>query len=131
VLQADGSTRTASISGGWIALVFALCRMREQGLLVEWPLTNQIVGVAVGMVGGEARADLDYGEDFDCDVDLNLVFTGDGRLIEVQGTAEGEPFSREQLDALLDVGWRGAEQIVAKQREIVGPRLEKLGLEAP
>ncbi len=131
VLQADGSTRTASISGGWIALVFALCRMREQGLLVEWPLTNQIVGVAVGMVGGEARADLDYGEDFDCDVDLNLVFTGDGRLIEVQGTAEGEPFSREQLDALLDVGWRGAEQIVAKQKETVGPRLDALGLTLP
>ena len=115
----------------WIALVFALARMREQGLLNGWPLTNQIVGVAVGLVGGEARADLDYGEDFDCDVDLNLVFTGDGNLIEVQGTAEGESFSREQLNALLEVGWQGAQQVVEKQREIVGPRLEALGLKAP
>jgi ribonuclease PH len=131
VLQADGSTRTASISGGWIALVLALGRMYEQGLLDEWPLTNQIVSVAVGLVGGEARADLDYGEDFDCDVDLNLVFTGDGRLIEVQGTAEGEAFSRDQLDTLLDIGWHGAEQVIAKQKEIVGPRLEALGLKAP
>jgi ribonuclease PH len=131
VLQADGSTRTASISGGWIALVLALGRMYEQGLLNEWPLTNQIVSVAVGLVGGEARADLDYGEDFDCDVDLNLVFTGEGRLIEVQGTAEGEAFSRDQLDTLLDIGWHGAEQIIAKQKEIVGPRLEALGLALP
>ncbi len=131
VLQADGSTRTASISGGWIALVFALAQMREQGLLSEWPLTNQIVAIAVGLIGGEARADLDYGEDFDCDVDLNLVFTGGGNLIEVQGTAEGESFSREQLNTLIEVGWRGAEQVIAKQREIVGPRLEALGLELP
>ena len=131
VLQADGSTRTASISGGWVALAIALARMYEQGLLSEWPLTNQIVGVAVGLVGGEARADLDYGEDFDCDVDLNLVFTGDGRLIEVQGTAEGEPFSRDQLATLLDIGWRGAEQVIAKQKEIVGPKLDALGLALP
>ncbi len=131
VLQADGSTRTASISGGWIALALALARMHEQGLLVEWPLTNQIVAVAVGLIGGEARVDLDYGEDFDCDVDLNLVFTGDGRLIEVQGTAEGEAFSRQQLDALVEVGWRGAEQVVSKQREIAGPRLEAVGLSLP
>ncbi len=131
VLQADGSTRTASISGGWIALVFALGRMYEQGLISEWPLTNQIVAVAVGLIGGEARADLDYGEDFDCDVDLNLVFTGDGNLIEVQGTAEGESFSRDQLNTLIEVGWQGAEQVIAKQREIVGPRLDALGLALP
>jgi ribonuclease PH len=131
VLQADGSTRTASISGGWIALVLALIRMREQGLLAEWPLTNQIVAVAVGLVEGEVRVDLDYGEDFDCDVDLNLVFTGDGRLIEVQGTAEGDAFSREQLQALVDVGWQGAEQVITKQKEIVAPRLEVLGLALP
>ena len=131
VLQADGSTRTASISGGWIALALALGRMYEQGLLDEWPLCEQIVSVAVGLVGAEARVDLDYGEDFDCDVDLNLVFTRGGRLIEVQGTAEGSPFSREQLDALLEVGWQGAEQVATKQREIVQPRLEKLGLKLP
>ena len=131
VLQADGSTRTAAISGGWIALAFALGRMHEQGLLSEWPLTNQVVAVAVGLVNGEARVDLDYGEDFDCDVDLNLVFTGDGRLIEVQGTAEGEAFSREQLEALVDIGWQGAQQVVEKQQEVVGQRLEGLGLALP
>jgi ribonuclease PH len=131
VLQADGSTRTASISGGWVALVFALTRMHEQGLLREWPLTNQIVAVAVGLVNGEARVDLDYGEDFDCDVDLNLVFTGDGNLIEIQGTAEGTPFSRGQLEALVDVAWKGAEQVIAAQKKIVEPRLETLGLKAP
>jgi ribonuclease PH len=131
VLQADGSTRTASISGGWVALVFALTRMHEQGLLGEWPLTNQIAAVAVGLVSGEAWVDLDYGEDFDCDVDLNLVFTGDGNLIEVQGTAEGAPFSRKQLEALVDVGWKGAEQVIAAQKQIVGPRLEALGLTVP
>ena len=131
VLQADGSTRTASISGGWIALVLALGRMYEQGMLNEWPLTHQIVAVAVGLIGGEVRADLDYGEDFDCDVDLNLVFTGDGNLIEVQGTAEGESFSRDQLGALIEVGWQGAQQVIAKQREIVGPKLEALGLSLP
>ena len=131
VLQADGSTRTASISGGWIALVLALGRMYEQGLLAEWPLSDQIAAVAVGLVSGEARADLDYGEDFDCDVDLNLVFTGGGDLIEVQGTAEGASFSRTQLDALLDIGWRGAEQVLAKQREVVAPRLDALGLSLP
>jgi ribonuclease PH len=131
VLQADGSTRTASISGGWIALVMALGRMLEQGLLAEWPLTNQIVAVAVGLVRGEARVDLDYGEDLDCDVDLNLVFTGDGRLIEVQGTAEGDAFSRRQLDEMLDVGWRGAQQVLAEQREVVAPRLEPLGVALP
>jgi len=131
VLQADGSTRTASISGGWMALALALGRMYEQGLLDEWPLCEQIVSVAVGLVGAEARVDLDYGEDFDCDVDLNLVFTREGRLIEVQGTAEGSPFSREQLDALLEVGWQGAEQVAAKQREIVEPKLEALGLRLP
>jgi ribonuclease PH len=131
VLQADGSTRTASISGGWIALALALGRMYEQGLLDEWPLCEQIVSVAVGLVGAEARVDLDYGEDFDCDVDLNLVFTRGGRLIELQGTAEGSPFSREQLGALLEVGWQGAERVATKQREIVQPRLEKLGLKLP
>jgi ribonuclease PH len=131
VLQADGSTRTASISGGWIALVLALGRMYEQGILNQWPLTNQIVAVAVGLTGGEARVDLDYGEDFDCDVDLNLVFTGDGNVIEVQGTAEGESFSREQLAELVSVGWQGAQQVVAKQMEIVGPRLEALGVALP
>ena len=131
VLQADGSTRTASISGGWTALVLAMAKLYEQGLLRDWPLAAQVASVAVGLVDGEARVDPDYGEDFDCDVDLNLVFTGDGRLVEVQGTAEGEPFTRAQLDTILDVGWTGAQQVIAAQREIVTPRLENIGLSLP
>jgi ribonuclease PH len=131
VIQADGSTRTASISGGWVALSLALARLYEQGLLPEWPLANQIAAVAVGMIDGEARADLDYGEDLDCDVDLNLVFTGSGALVEAQGTAEGRPFSREQLDAMLDVGWTGAEQVLAAQRAVVESRLSALDLAMP
>ena len=131
VLQADGSTRTASVSGGWVALVLALARLHEQGVLPEWPLVAQVAAVAVGVTGGEARADLDYGEDFDCDVDLNLVYTAGGRLVEIQGTAEGRPFTRSELDAVLEVGWAGAEQVLAAQRAVIAPRLEELGLPFP
>jgi ribonuclease PH len=131
VLQADGSTRTASISGAWTALVIALGRMYEQGLLSHWPLAEQIAAIAVGLTRGEARADLDYGEDFDCDVDLNLVFTGGGRLVEIQGTAEGATFSRAELDAMLEAGWTGAQQVMAAQRAIVEPRLAELGIALP
>ncbi len=128
VLQADGSTRTASISGAWTALCLALARLYGQGVVDGWPLTCQIAAVAVGLVGDEPRVDLDYGEDLDCEVDLNLVFTGDGRLVEVQGTAEGEPFSRDQLAAMLDVGWHGAQAVLTAQREVVAPRLEAIGV---
>lgn len=131
VLQADGSTRTASVSGGWVALTLALARLQEQGVLSQWPLVNQVAAVAVGMLDSEARADLDYGEDLDCDVDLNLVFTADGRLVEAQGTAEGRPFTRVELDTMLDIGWQGAQQVLAAQRSVVEPRLAELGLKLP
>jgi len=131
VLQADGSTRTAGISGGWIALALALGRMYEQGLLSHWPLARRVAAVAVGLVAGEARVDLDYAEDVDCDVDLNLVFTGDGDLVEIQGTAEGRVFGRTELDAMLEVGWTGARAVLDAQRAVVAPRLEPLGVELP
>jgi ribonuclease PH len=131
VLQADGSTRTAGISGTWVALVLALVKMWQQGLLPEWPLAHQVAAVAVGIVRGEVRVDLDYGEDLDCDVDCNLVFTGDGRLVEVQGTAEGEPFPRQALPGMVDAGWAGALQVMAAQRAVVEPLLRDLGLELP
>ena len=131
VLQADGSTRTASVSGGWLALALALLRMYEQGLLPQWPLERQIAAVAVGLVGGEARVDLDYGEDLDCTVDLNLVFTHEGHLVEVQGTAEGAPYRRDQLDAMIEVGWHGARQVLEAQRRVILPRLEPVGLALP
>ena len=131
VLQADGSTRTASISGAWTALALALAKMHEQRLLPRWPLERQVAAVAVGLIGGEAHADLDYGEDVDCDVDCNLVFTGDGRLVEIQGTAEGEPFSRAELDALVDTGWSAVRQVMDAQRAVLDARFAELGLALP
>jgi ribonuclease PH len=131
VLQADGSTRTAAISGAWVALVLALLRMAEQGLLPQWPLVRQIAAVSVGLAGGEPLVDLDYGEDLDCDVDLNLVFTGNGELVEVQGTAEGEVFTPEQLAAMVAAGWRGARQVLEKQRQAVAEPLAAAGISLP
>lgn len=131
VLQADGSTRTAAISGAWVALVLALCRMWEQGLLPGWPLVRQVAAVSVGLLRGEMRVDLDYAEDLDCDVDLNLVFTGAGHLVEVQGTAEGEPFTLGQLQAMVAAGWEGAREVMAAQRAALLHRLQALGLDFP
>ncbi len=130
VLQADGSTRTAAISGAWLAMALALVRMWEQGLLPDWPLLHQVAGVSVGIVRGEVCVDLDYEEDFEGDVDSNLVFTGDGRLVEIQGTAEGQPFSTGQLEEMVAAGWRGALQIMARQAEALDPVLEGAGLPA-
>lgn len=128
VLQADGSTRCASISGAWTALALAFAKMYGQGLLDTWPLRYPVAAVSAGLIGEEAVVDLDYGEDFDCDVDLNLVFAGDGRLIEIQGTAEGDPFSPNQLSHLLDIGWIGAQAVMKAQREAVRPALEAAGV---
>lgn len=116
VLQADGGTRTAAITGAWVALHDAFTRAVEQGLLTAHPVTDHCAAVSVGLVGGEARLDLDYAEDAGADVDLNVVMTGSGGLVEVQGTAEGRPFTREQLDVLLDLAGRGVEGLVAAQR---------------
>ena len=113
VLQADGGTRTAAISGAWVALTLAA---RKSGL----PEPAQLVGaVSVGIVDGEPRLDLDYVEDSAADVDMNVVMTGDGRLIEVQATAERVPFSRAELNALVDLAEAGIAQIGAKQTEAV------------
>jgi ribonuclease PH len=113
VLQADGGTRTAAISGAWVALTLAA---RRAGL----PEPGDLVGaVSVGIVDGEALLDLDYTEDSAADVDMNVVLTGDGRLIEVQATAERVPFSREELDALVDLAAGGIREIGTRQREAV------------
>jgi ribonuclease PH len=129
VIQADGSTRTASISGAWLALAIAIAKMYGQGLISEWPLAQRIASVSVGLVHGQPVVDLDYGEDFDGDVDMNLVFTGGGDLIEVQGTAEGRSFSREQLATLVDLGWTGARQVLEAQAAVIDPILADLGVE--
>ena len=114
VLQADGGTRTAAISGAWVALTLAA---RRSGL----PGPADLVGaVSVGLVGGEALLDLDYVEDSAADVDMNVVMTGDGRLIEVQATAERVPFTRDELDRLVELAAGGIREIGARQREAVG-----------
>ncbi len=104
VLQADGGTRTTAISGAWVAISDLLTRMDEKRILRGWPLITQLGAVSVGIVDGECLCDLDYSEDSKAEVDLNLVMTGKGDFIEVQGSAEGAPFDRDQLDAMLEGG---------------------------
>jgi ribonuclease PH len=117
VLQADGGTRTASITGAYVALVDAVSWLREQGLLVGEPLTGSVAAVSVGIIDGELKLDLPYEEDSRAQVDLNIVATGDGRLIEVQGTAEGDPFSRTELDSMLDLGLKGCADLSHIQQD--------------
>jgi len=117
VLQADGGTRTASITAAQVALSDAVEWMRARGMLVGEPLKGSLAAVSVGVVDGEPRLDLCYDEDARADVDMNIVATGDGRLIEVQGTAEGEPFDRALLDRLLDLGLAGCARLTELQRE--------------
>jgi ribonuclease PH len=116
VLQADGGTRTASITAGYLALALALRTMRERELLTGDPLREEVAAVSVGIVEGRPLLDLCYEEDARADVDFNVVMTGGERLVEVQGTAEGEPFTRGQLDELVDVGAAGIRRLVEMQR---------------
>jgi len=117
VLQADGGTRTAAVTGGYVAVALALRRLARQGLVAPEALKPPIAAVSVGVVDGEARLDLCYAEDRDAEVDFNVAMADDGRLIEVQGTAEGEPFSREALDRMLDLAVQGIIQLIRRQRE--------------
>jgi len=116
VLQADGGTRTASINGAWLALWQACRRLVSAGAVPRNPVFDHVVAVSVGIVGGRVVADLDYAEDSAAEVDMNVVMTGNGRLIEVQGTAEREPFTRDQLDAMLSAASAAAKKILKVQR---------------
>jgi ribonuclease PH len=116
VLQADAGTRTASITGAWLALAVGLRRLQDQGLMLENPLRQQVAAVAVGLVDGRPLLDLDYGEDSRAAVDLNVVMDGQGRLLEIQGTAEGAPFSRAELNAMLDLAQAGISELQAQQK---------------
>jgi ribonuclease PH len=120
VIQADGGTRTASITGGFVALVLALQKMRDQNMISTMPVSDLVAATSVGIVGGEPLLDLAYEEDSRADVDMNIVQTGGGQFIEVQGTAEADPFGRDALNALLDLAQDGIRQLNALQREIVG-----------
>jgi ribonuclease PH len=124
VIQADGGTRTAAITGGFVALVLALERVREKGLLPRVPVTNYVAATSVGVIGGTPMLDLAYEEDSRADVDMNIVKTSDGRFIEVQGTAEAQPFNRAELDALLALADTGIATLIARQREVVGQILK-------
>ncbi|MCC7124430.1 MAG: ribonuclease PH [Acidobacteria bacterium] len=123
VIQADGGTRTASITGAFVAMVLAFQRMRETEQLRSIPVSDYVAATSVGIVGGMPLLDLAYEEDSKAEVDMNIVKTGDGRFIEVQGTAESEPFDRVALDGLLELADAGIAQLIAKQRDIVGPIL--------
>jgi ribonuclease PH len=116
VLQADGGTRTASITAGYIALALAVRTLRDRGVMQKDPLIDEVAAVSAGIVEGEAILDLSYEEDSRADVDFNVVMTGGGRLVEIQGTAEGEPFSREELTALVDLAESGIRELTEIQR---------------
>ena len=116
VLQADGGTRCASITGAMVALADAVRFLKEKGLVAGEPLKDFVAAVSVGLGGGEARLDLDYEEDSGGDTDMNVVMTGSGGFVEIQGTAEGEPFTRAQMDALVALAAKGIGELVAAQR---------------
>lgn len=116
VLQADGGTRTASITGAWVALHLAFQHMQKVGAVKEIPLVDQVAAISCGLWRGEPVLDLDYAEDSTADADANFVFTGSGGIVEVQGTAEAAPFSQEQFDALMALARKGTEELAAAQR---------------
>ena len=115
VLQADGGTRCASITGAWLALHEACATLVAQGKLATNPLRDQVAAISVGIYKGVPVLDLDYPEDSDCDTDMNVVMTGNGGIVEIQGTAEGEPFSRGQMNQLVDLAEAGIRQLLAAQ----------------
>lgn len=119
VLQADGGTRTAAITGAYVALALASQRLMKTGKIPRSLVTNEVAAISVGIVNKTLLLDLKYDEDSRAEVDMNVICTGDGRFIEVQGTAEREPFSREQMDGLVALACRGIETLVGMQREIL------------
>jgi len=129
VLQADGGTRCASITGAWVAMALACQRLIREGELKALPFRDTVSAISVGVVGGESVLDLPYVEDSKADVDMNIIATGDGRLVEVQGTAEGEPFDREVMNRLLDLGAVGCAELKLAQLVAVEASGSMAGLE--
>jgi ribonuclease PH len=123
VIQADGGTRTASITGAFVAMVLAFGKMKQAETLSAIPVNDYVAATSVGIVGGMPLLDLAYEEDSKAEVDMNIVKTGDGRFVEVQGTAESEPFDARALAGLLDLAGQGIDRLITAQREIVGPIL--------
>jgi len=120
VIQADGGTRTAAITGSFIALADALSVLKKRELIKKRPLTDYLAAISVGRVGGEVLVDLAYEEDSKAEVDMNLVMTGHGRFVEVQGTAERQAFEKKDLDEFLNLGWKAIKSLVELQKELIG-----------
>jgi ribonuclease PH len=120
VLQADAGTRCASITGGFVALYLALQKLQRSGAIPEVPVRRMLAAVSVGVIGGEPRLDLSYQEDYGAEVDMNCVADEQGHFIEIQGTAERRPFSRQESDALLDLASAGIAQLATIQRQVLG-----------
>ena len=117
VIEADGGTRTASVTGGFVALHEALQGLSERNMLVKWPVKHFVAAISVGILSGEVFLDLDYAEDSTCDTDLNLVMTEASEIIEIQGTAEGDPFTREQLEEMVAFGEKGIAELIKLQKQ--------------
>ena len=120
VIQADGGTRTASITGAFVAAHDAITKLLEQGRITSSPINDFVAAISVGMYNGHPVLDLDYAEDSQCDTDMNVVMTGAGGFVEVQGTAEGEPFSRTDMNGLLDLAQKGIVELIAHQKAALG-----------
>jgi len=120
VLQADGGTRTACITGGCIALYDALKTLQGFGVIETFPMTSMVAAISVGIVNGSILLDLNYEEDSSADVDLNLVMTEAGNLVEIQGTAEGAPFTKESLDTMIALGEKGIQELITLQKQVLG-----------
>ena len=117
VIQADGGTRCASITGAWVALALAVQTMLEKGQLSESPIKGHVAAISAGIYDGTPVVDLDYGEDSHCGTDMNFVMTSDGRFVEIQGTAEGEPFSQDEMNAMTDLAKTAIAQIIDEQKK--------------
>jgi len=120
VIQADGGTRTASITGAFVAAHDAISKLLAQGRIATSPINDFVAAISVGMHNGHAVLDLDYAEDSKCDTDMNVVMTGAGGFVEVQGTAEGVPFSRSEMNGLLDLAQKGIAELIAHQKTALG-----------
>ena len=126
VIQADGGTRTASITGCFVAIALAMDKLRRDGVVEQPAFSDYLAAISVGIVDGEPLLDLGYEEDFAAEVDMNVVMTGGGKFVEIQGTAEAQPFSDQQLRSLLDLASHGIQRLVEQQQLVLGDRIENL-----
>jgi len=124
VIQGDGGTRCAAITGSFIALCDALSKMKEDGIFSKIPVSDYVAAVSVGIINGEVRLDLDYEEDSNAEVDMNIIMTGKGRFVEVQGTAEKEPFDNKVMNKMIDVARHGIKELISRQKKVLGKTME-------